>query len=164
MIPEFRAEGGTGNGGDGRATASREHYPEPTQTPSLPVWTDELGREIRLHTGLDHPPQDHLEALVVMLFGVHERRPDLLKELIAAASRANLPTPETDSWERALKAVWKHRASVVHPDAHPDADETQKRHIGEAFKCLQTAKRILDKSQGASSPEDVRSAGDKGVV
>ena len=149
MLPEFRAEGGAGTGGHGRATASREHYPEPTQTPPLPVWTDELGREMRLHTGLDHPPQDPFEALLVMLFGVVQRAPVLFDDLVAAAS----PTADVESWAQALKAIWKHRASVLHPDAGGSE---------EAFKCLQIAKRMLDKCQ--SRAEDVRTAAAKGVA
>ena len=148
MIPEFRAEyGGTGN----RANAARQDYPEPTQTPGLPVWTDELGREMRLHTGLDHPPQDPFEALLVMLFGVVQRAPVLFDQLCDAAKEKADPS----LWEKALKDIWRHRASVLHPDAGGSE---------EAFKCLQIAKRILDKSQKASSPEDVRTAGEKGVA
>ena len=146
MIPEFRADyAGKGQ----RANASRQDYPEPTKTSGLPVWTDELGREIRLHTGLDHPPQTPFEALLVMLFGVVQRAPVLFDDLCTAAS----PTADLDSWGQALKAIWKHRASVLHPDAGGSE---------EAFKCLQIAKRILDKCQ--CKADDVRTAGEKGMV
>ena len=146
MIPEFRAEYGVkGN----RAGAARQDYPEPEKTPGLPVWTDELGREMRIHTGLDHPPQEPFEALLVMLFGVVQRAPVLFDQLVDAASA----TADIDSWAQALKALWKHRASVLHPDAGGSE---------EAFKCLQIAKRILDKCQAKA--EDVRSAGEKGMV
>ena len=147
MIPEFRAEGGA----NGRSTASRDHYPEPTQTPPLPVWTDAIGREMRLHTGLDHPPQDKLEALVVVLFGVSQRAPHLLKELCSAAD--GITEADEERWQRALKAVWKHRASVLHPDEGGSE---------EAFKCLQIAKRMLDQYKGNPSDDDVRTAAAKG--
>ena len=155
MIPEFRAEGGSGAGGKGRATASRDHYPEPTQTPPLPVWTDELGREMQLHTGLDHPPQDLLEALVVMLFGVKQRALHLLNELCSAAD--GITAADEERWQRALKAVWKHRASVLHPDAGGSE---------EAFKCLQIAYRMFQQPGKGEAyyarPEDVRTAAAKG--
>ena len=44
---------------------------------------------------------------------------------------------DKERWHRALKAVWKHRASVLHPDAGGSE---------EAFKCLQIA------GQQASGP------------
>ena len=145
MIPEFRAEGGAAGGG---RTRSRDHYPEPTQTPPLPVWTDALGREMRLHTGLDHPPQDHIESLIVMLFGVNQRAPQLIDELCSAAK-----AKDQKRFDAALKAVWKHRASVLHPDAGGSE---------EAFKCLQIAKRMLDQYKGNPSDDDIRTAAAKG--
>jgi len=148
MIPEFRAAGGSEAGGHGRATASRDHYPEPTQTPPLPVWTDELGREMRLHTGLDHPPQDHIEALMVLLFGVKQRAPQLIDALCSAAK-----AKDQKRFDAALKAAWKHRASVLHPDAGGSE---------EAFKCLQIAWRMIDQYRGNPSDDDIRTAAAKG--
>ena len=119
MLPEFRAEGGAGTGGHGRATASREHYPEPTQVASLPVWTDELGRALRLHCGIDHPPQSDGEAAVVMNHGL-----DL-------AYRLHLTSPQLPD---ELKRNYKLRARMLHPDTGGHE---------ESFKVLQIAYRML---------------------
>ena len=82
MIPEYRAEGGGGKGSGSRAKAKPANYEPPSTSPGLPVWTDELGRELRLHCGIDHPPQTQLEALIVMLFGVQRRNPVLFEEWV----------------------------------------------------------------------------------
>ena len=112
MLPEFRPEGGGGKGSGKRATAKREHYPEPTGVPSLPVWTDELGRELRTRTGLDHPPTSREEALVVMLFGLAHRAPELHKQLDTAISSG-----DDAALAAALKRVYRHRAQELHPDS-----------------------------------------------
>ena len=95
-----------------RASAKREHYPEPTGVPSLPVWTDELGRELRTRTGLDHPPTSREEALVVMLFGLAHRAPELHKQLDTAISSG-----DDAALAAALKRVYRHRAQELHPDS-----------------------------------------------
>ena len=138
MLPEVKAEGGSGRGGASRATATRTDYPEPSTTPGLPVWTDDLGRALRLHCGIDHPPQSIQEALVVLLFGVRSRDADLWAEANAAALEQ---TPER--WEAVRKQLYRHRAQLLHPDSHPDVSEEQRRFMGEAFKVLQVACRIL---------------------
>ena len=112
MLPEFRPEGGGGKGSGQRANAKREHYPEPTGVPSLPVWTDELGRELRTRTGLDHPPTSREEALVVMLFGLAHRAPELHKQLDTAISSG-----DDAALAAALKRVYRHRAQELHPDS-----------------------------------------------
>lgn len=93
--------------------------PTPTRIPGLPVFTDEMGRELRLHTGIDHPPTTWDEALAVMRFGLEERGHDDLSYDLTN-----------------LKAVWKVRARQLHPDA--GGSEV-------AFKALQTAFKILER-------------------
>lgn len=131
MLPEYRAEGGGGKGGSTRATAKREHYPEPSGTPALPVWTDELGRELRLHTGVDRPPQTMEEALVVMFFGVQRRDPQLFEAWIDSITAA-----ERRGSAELRKSIYKHRAKQLHPDVEGGSEV--------AFKALQVAYRMLD--------------------
>jgi len=138
MLPEVQATGGRGKGGTSRATATRTDYPEPSTTPGLPVWTDDLGRALRLHCGIAHPPQSIPEALIVLLFGVRSRDADLWAEANAAALEQ---TPER--WEAVRKRVYKHRARVLHPDSHPDASQEERHYMGEAFKVLQVAYRLI---------------------
>ena len=120
MVPEVRAEGGGGKGSGKAATAKREHYPEPTCTPGLPVWTDALGREMRTHTGLDHPPTNEPEALMVMCHGLDFMEYGL--HLLSPQFAAN------------LKRNYLLRCKALHPDA--GGSEV-------AFKSLQAAYRIL---------------------
>ena len=132
MLPEFRPEGGKGNGQ--RASAKREHYPEPTGEPSLPVWTVELGRELRTRTGLDHPPTCAGEAMVVMLFGIALRHPELDKQL-----RDALEQEADEPMDSALKQVYRQRAKELHPDVEGGSEV--------AFKALQTALLILQRER-----------------
>lgn len=112
MIPEVAP------GAAGGAAGGRDPQP-PTRTPGLPVFTDEMGRELRIHTGIDHPPTTPDEAITVMLFGLEQRGyGDLHRELAD------------------LKQIWKVRARQLHPDA--GGSEV-------AFKSLQIAYRILEK-------------------
>jgi hypothetical protein len=93
--------------------------PEPTNAPGLPVWTDELGREVRVHTGIDHPPATAAEASAVMSHG------------LAANGHADLWQQwhgEPDS--ELLKAIYRIRARQTHPDAGGST---------EAFKMVQIA-------------------------
>ena len=103
MLPEYRPQGGGGKGGAGRATGKREHYPEPTGVPGLPVWTDDLGRELRTHTGVEHPPTNREEALVVFLFGVAIRSSELHQQLDDA-----ITSKDDTAMAAALKAVYRH--------------------------------------------------------
>ena len=132
MIPEYTAEGGGGKGSSQRATAKPNSYEPPATCPGLPVWTNELGRQLRLHCGIDRPPQSHEEAFVVMFFGIKQRAPKLIDDLDKA---------EAGSAERiaALKAIYRHRAQLLHPD---------KGGHEEAFKVLQVAHSILSRGQG----------------
>ena len=124
MLPEYRPSGGDGQGSGKTATSNREHYPEPVGIPSLPVWTDELSRELRLHTGLDHPPANMIDAITVLTFGLKERgHGDLLEALLAAEQSA-------ENLQAALKRIYLIRAKQLHPDA--GGSEV-------AFKALQTA-------------------------
>ncbi|QCH14373.1 hypothetical protein CB0101_05015 [Synechococcus sp. CB0101] len=134
MLPEYRPHGGGGKGKPGRATAKREHYAEPSGVPALPVYTDELGRELRLHTGLDYPPKDKVDALLVMTFGVKERKPELLPPLTAA-----IEEQDWEAMDAALKAVYRHRCQVLHPDVEGGSEV--------AFKALQTAYLILKRGK-----------------
>lgn len=84
MLHEYRPHGGGGKGKPGRASAKREHYADPTGVHGLHFYTVEPGRELRLHTGLDYPPKDKVDALLVMTFGVKKRKPELLPHLTAA--------------------------------------------------------------------------------
>ena len=138
MLPEVKAEGGRGKGGASRATATRTDYPEPSTTPGLPVWTDDLGRALRDHCGIDHPPQSLPEALLVLMFRVKERTPELWAEADAAAQEQT-----TERWESVRKQIYKHRARLLHPDAHPEASEEDKARLVEAFKVLQIAFRMI---------------------
>ena len=151
MLPEVRAEGGSGSGGATRARAVRTDYPEPSTSPSLPVFTDEIGRELRLHTGIDHPPQSLEDALCVLLFGITTRQPELVEELLSACKFESCA--DEDRYEKALKAIWKHRASVLHPDRENGSE------IG--FKSLQVAYRMWQQRNGKpffAREEDVRTA------
>ena len=123
MLPEFRS---TTTG-----TSSRTDYPEPSLSPALPVWTTELGRVIRLHCGIDHPPTNVIEALVVMIFGVYAREPELMAELEASLDDLK---DDQERWGAALKAIYRHRAAILHPDAGGHE---------EAFKVLQVARQML---------------------
>lgn len=134
MVPEYRAEGGGGKGSSQRATASRTDYAEPSVTPHLPVWTDEAGRELRLHTGLDYPPKDRTDALLVLTFGVQERKPELLPPLTSALEQKNW-----DAMDVALKAIYRHRCQVLHPDVQGGSEL--------AFKALQTAYLMLKREK-----------------
>ena len=124
MLPEYRPSGGGGKGSGKAATAKREHYPEPTGIPSLPVWTDELSRELRLLTGLDHPPVNVVDALTVLTFGMKERGHGALLEALLA------PDQSAEDLRAVLKRVYLIRAKQLHPDA--GGSEV-------AFKALQTA-------------------------
>ena len=151
MIPEVRAEGGSGSGGANRAHAVRTDYPEPSTSPALPVFTDDIGRELRLHTGIDHPPQSKIDALIVLLFGVSTREPQLIDDLCNACSFMTSGSEEL--YKKALKAIWKHRASVLHPDRENGSE------IG--FKSLQVAYRMWQQRNGKpyyAREEDVRTA------
>lgn len=121
MLPDVRPSSGsrTTPGSDGE-------YNEPTRVPGLPVFTTELARELRLHTGLDHPPTSNAEALVVLTFGMTERGHGELIEALGGA--------EGDALVVALRKVWKVRARQLHPDA--GGSEV-------AFKSLQAAFMML---------------------
>lgn len=109
MLPEYRATGGGGKGSGTAATPKREHYPEPTGVPSLPVWTDELSRELRLHNGLEHPPANVIDALTVLTFGLKERgHGDLLEALLAADQSA-------EDLRAVLKRVYLIRCQTAPP-------------------------------------------------
>jgi hypothetical protein len=127
MLPEHRPTGGGGKGSHKRAEAKREHYPEPTGVPALPVWTDELSRELRLHTGLDHPPTTVIEALMVLTFGVRERGHGVLMDALAAAVQQQ----SAEAVQRALKPMYRHRCQLLHPDMEGGSEVS--------FKALQTA-------------------------
>ena len=131
MIPEYRAEGGGGKGSAQRATAKPQNYEPPSTTPWLPVWTDDLGRELRLLCGIDHPPQTKLEAAIVMLFGVKLNNPALFEAYDKTVSQDN-PLGSLEL----RKQVYKHRAKRLHPDMEGGSEV--------AFKALQIASRILD--------------------
>ena len=130
MVPEFRAEGGGGKGSGKAATAKREHYPEPTCTPGLPVWTDELGREMRTHTGLDHPPTTGGEALTVMVHGL-KIDAETMHKARCASDEGNFP----ERFGEVLKQLYIQRCKVLHPDVDGGSEV--------AFKSLQVAYRIL---------------------
>ena len=126
MLPETKAS----NGGRTTAPADPEtEYPEPIRMPGLPVFTTEMARELRLHTGIDHPPTTHVEAVQVMTFGMQDRAPDLLAELRSATDRKDYPAVMA-----ALKAVYRHRCQLLHPDV--GGSEV-------AFKSLQAAYMLL---------------------
>lgn len=122
MVPEFRPAGGAGAPGAG---VKRENYPEPKGVPGLPVWTDELSRELRLHTGLEQPPTTDDEAWAVLKFGLQARNPELLTALLEV-----LQASDADAAAQAMRAVYVHRCKELHPDA--GGSEV-------AFKSLQTA-------------------------
>ena len=132
MLPEYTAEGGGGKGSAQRAKAKPTSYEPPSASPGLPVWTDDLGRALRQHCGIDHPPQSREEAFVVMFHGIQQREPQLLDDLDQAATGS-------DEHIAALKAIYRHRARVLHPDAGGHE---------EAFKVLQIAYRMLCGGQG----------------
>lgn len=131
MLPEYRAEGGGGKGSTHRAKAKPASYDPPSTSPALPVWTDELGRALRNHCGLERPPQNQEEALLVMLFGVKRREPQLFEDFQDSAT--------SEEHVAALKAIYRHRARVLHPDAGGHE---------EAFKVLQIAYRMLCGGKG----------------
>lgn len=144
MLPEFRAEGGGGKGSSKAATKTRSHYPEPSGIPGLPVWTDELGRELRTRTGLDHPPTHNLEALQVLIHGVENRAPGLITVFLDSVD-------SDEAWNAALKKLYRHRASVLHPDVEGGSKV--------AFQALQAAYLML-KDQ-PSKAEDINDAAAK---
>jgi hypothetical protein len=155
MIPEVEAVGGGGKGSAARATATRTDYPEPSTTPGLPVWTDELGRALRLHCGIDHPPQTQIDALIVLVFGVQRRDPQLFDEWVESFSAQH-----RQGSSEMQKRIYKHRARLLHPDSHPDATDKEREHLGEAFKCLQIAYRMSDWDNVTA--DDVRTASAEG--
>jgi len=116
----------TGGGNAGTSGSGLDDNP-PSKAPGLPVWTDELSRELRTHTGLEEPPTSKAEALMVMSAGMDEHK-DLLQGLLDAIPEKG------DSYDNALKAVYRVRARRLHPDA--GGSEI-------AFKALQLAYRIL---------------------
>ena len=128
MLPEVRAEGGSGSGGGTAARPVRTDYPEPSTTPGLPVWTDELGRALRVHCGIDHPPQNVAEAATVLTHGLSDLEFSL--------------DPQSPEFSDQLKRNYRERAKVLHPDAGGHE---------EAFKVLQIAFRML-KQEGAKRP------------
>jgi len=132
-------------GGTSGAKAPRTHYPEPRGAVSLPPWTDEIGRELRLHTGIDHPPQDIGDALIVLTFGVKQRRPELAQNLPRA-----LESKDQDAIAKALREVWIHRCQVLHPDVEGGSEI--------AFKALQTAHSMVRPPRRAK-PSDSETAG-----
>jgi hypothetical protein len=91
---------------------------------SLPVWTDEIGRELRVHIGLDHQPTNEQEARTVMSHGLKGKA-------------------YIDLWEfwlktydvRVLKQIYKERARMTHPDIGGST---------EAFKMVQIAYSMLE--------------------
>lgn len=90
---------------------------------NLPVFTDEIARELRLHTGIDRPPTTTAEALQVLVFGMRERgHGELIDGVDLQADAA------------ALQRVWRVRARQLHPDA--GGSEA-------AFKALQVAYMML---------------------
>lgn len=139
MLPDYKpgTDAPAGKSEKGRRT----DYAEPRGAVALPVWTDELGRELRLHTGLDHPPADKADALLVLTFGVEQREPHLAEALISA-----LDSGDEDAIRQALKDVYRHRCRVLHPDMEGGSEV--------AFKCLQTAHSILRPSQRGKSYDD----------
>ena len=139
MLPEHRPEGGGGKGSAARATAKREHYPDPSGVPGLPVWTDELSRELRLHTGLDHPPTNAIEALEVLTFGVRERGHGELVDALAAA----IDEQAMEKVQQALKPLYRHRCQVLHPDVEGGSEVS--------FKALQAAYLTLKREKGGRS-------------
>jgi hypothetical protein len=97
--------------------------PIPSSMPGLPVWTDDLGRECRLYTGLDHPPTSREEAATVMKHG------------LVAAGHGSLWQQWLDGFsDQALKAVYLARARMAHPDTGGST---------EAFKLVQMAYFML---------------------
>jgi hypothetical protein len=139
MLPEHRPEGGGGKGSAARATAKREHYPDPSGVPGLPVWTDELSRELRLHTGLDQPPTNRVDALLVLSFGVRERGHGELLDALATAIDGQV----MEKVQQALKSLYRHRCQVLHPDVEGGSET--------GFKALQTAYLILKREKGGRS-------------
>ncbi|KZR92354.1 SprT-like family protein [Synechococcus sp. MIT S9509] len=125
MLPEVRAEGGSGSGGGSTARSVRTDYPEPSTTPGLPVWTDELGRQLRVRCGIDHPPQNIEEALIVLRHGLS----DVVFKL----------DPQSPDFDEQLKRNYRKQAAVLHPDAGGHE---------EAFKVLQIAYRMLKQEGG----------------
>lgn len=107
--------GATGTGPDG-------DIPTPSSIPGLPPWTDELGRECRKRTGLDCPPKNYEDALVVFN---HTETGEHLEEFIRTRSMG------------ALKQAYKIRARHLHPDSGGHE---------ESFKFLQIAFVILKKA------------------
>ena len=144
MLPEFKAEGGGGKGSSNPATKTRNSYPEPSGIPGLPVWTDELGRELRTRTGLDHPPTHNLEALQVLIHGVEDRAPGLITVFMDSVD-------DDDRWCSALKKLYRHRASVLHPDVEGGSKV--------AFQALQAAYLML--KNHTQKAEDIKDAAAK---
>jgi len=108
--------GGTGPASEG---------PIPTSIPGLPVWTDDIGRELRIHVGIDHPPTIRSEAVTVMRHGLDAAsHGDLWRQWLTAEDSAT------------LKAVYRVRAKMTHPDAGGST---------EAFKVVQMAYLMLQR-------------------
>ena len=143
-MPEFKAEGGGGKESSNPATKTRNSYPEPSGIPGLPVWTDDLGRELRTRTGLDHPPTHNLEALQVLCHGVWARDKDLMFVF--------METVESDeAWNAALKKLYRHRCTVLHPDVEGGSKV--------AFQALQAAYLML--KDKPSTEADIKDAAAK---
>ncbi|MBL6739683.1 MAG: SprT-like domain-containing protein [Synechococcus sp. BS301-5m-G54] len=145
MIPEVEAVGGGGKGSTSRSSASRTDYPEPSTTPGLPVWTEEAGRRLRLDCGIDHPPQNTLEALIVMLHGINKRDPELLNAWLESVDKA-----ERKDSDRHRSRIYKGRARILHPDAGGHE---------ESFKVLQIAYRMLNWDK--ITADEIRTATDR---
>jgi len=94
----------------------------PTRIPGLPVFTDEMGRELRIHTGIDHLPIDYKEAIQVLVFGLRERGYGNLVDGVTQGLSA--------LYIESVRKAWKVRAKQLHPDAAGSEI---------AFKALQTA-------------------------
>ena len=91
----------------------------------LPPWTNELGRELRVHIGLDHPPTNEQEARIVMSHGLRDKGYIDLWELWLKTCDAKV-----------LKQIYKERARMTHPDIGGST---------EAFKMVQIAYSILER-------------------
>ena len=83
-----------------------------------------------------------------------QRQPDLLDELVAAADPAKAAP---DDWNQALKKLWRHRASVLHPDVEGGSEL--------AFKVVSGAYRMFQQGKGKpfyATPDDVQKAAAEG--
>jgi ribosomal protein S27AE len=124
LVPFVCSAGKASAGGSGSGLDDNP----PSKAPGLPVWTDELSRELRTHTGLEEPPTSTAEALMVLSAGMDEHK-DLLQNLLDAIPEKG------DSYDSALKAVYRVRARRLHPDVAGGSEIS--------FKALQIAYRIL---------------------